>query len=76
MLRRTAGLLASQALFLLVVVSSLAAARSVPSGVTVDPFTDPKNDPFNPLHYIANNGLTAMAVGEYHIIATSVLGRV
>ena len=30
-----------------------------------DPFADPKNDPYNPLRYIASNMLTATAFCEW-----------
>lgn len=29
-----------------------------------DPFADPKNDPYNPLRYIASNVLTGIAFGK------------
>lgn len=55
--------LVSRALPVLLACASLAVARQIPPGLqNIDPFQDPKHDPFNPLHYIANNGLTAMAV--------------
>lgn len=59
----------SRALVVLSALAAFAAARSIPEGVNIDPFTDPKDDPFNPLHYIANNGLTAMAVALVLAIA-------
>jgi hypothetical protein len=33
-----------------------------------DPYQDPKNDPCNPLGYIANNTLTAVAFSECQLI--------
>ena len=33
-------------------------------GPPTDPFLDPKNDPYNPLKYIASNTLTAIAFGK------------
>lgn len=52
----------SQALIVLSIFSSLTAAGPPPGW---NPFADPANDPYNPLHYIPNNGLTAMAVSEF-----------
>ena len=68
----TARAIASRTAVVFSILASFAAARSIPAGETIDPFKDPKDDPFNPLHYIANNGLTAMAVGEYHVPSVSV----
>lgn len=66
-----------QLLLLSATFASFTAARHVVPGLQIDPLTDPKDDPFNPLHYIANNGLTAMAVGESSIRyrISSVLGK-
>ncbi|EKM59872.1 uncharacterized protein PHACADRAFT_250650 [Phanerochaete carnosa HHB-10118-sp] len=63
MASRTTSSLLSQALLLLFAFSSLAVARQIPANASdINPFTDPKDDPFNPLGYITSNGLTAMAV--------------
>jgi len=37
-----------------------------------DPFLDPKNDPYNPLKYIASNTLTAIAISQPIIYLQSV----
>lgn len=51
----------------LVYLSILALATSA-AGQTVgppaNPFLDPKDDPYNPLRYIASNALTAIAFGK------------
>ena len=68
--RMTRSILA-QAVLVLSTFASLSAARHIPAGLNItaiDPFKDPADDPFNPLGYIANNGLTAMAVGEYAVL--------
>jgi hypothetical protein len=49
--------------FLLGYVSSAQAADNT-TQCPSDPYQDPKNDPCNPLGYIANNTLTAVAFGE------------
>ena len=36
-------------------------------GPPANPFLDPKNDPYNPLRYIASNTLTAIAFGKWRI---------
>jgi hypothetical protein len=50
--------------FLALSLVTLAAAQrhGIPP---TDPFADPAHDVFNPLRYIASNGLSAMGVGEY-----------
>ena len=65
--RRTAA----RTLFLLCALASLGAARSIPAGVHIDPFADPKHDPFNPLKYITSNTLTAIAICKLSFLPPS-----
>jgi hypothetical protein len=44
------------------------AARELPNTTPVNPFLDPKNDPNNPLGYIASNTLTGVAFSVYNQI--------
>lgn len=60
---RTAYSFRSQPLILLLAATAALAQDGIPP-FTVDPFADPKNDPFNPLKYIASNALTATAMGQ------------
>lgn len=60
--------------FFLALFSSLVLAKSdgkLPPGET--PFTDPKDDPNNPLRYIPNNILTAVAVPLYLFTSCSMV---
>ena len=43
-----------------------AAARKLPNTTPVNPFLDPKDDPNNPLGYIASNTLTGVALSVYN----------
>lgn len=60
---RTAHSLLTQPWMLLLTATAIL-AQDTTTPFTVDPFADPKNDPFNPLKYIASNALTATAMGE------------
>ncbi|KAJ7591041.1 RTA1-like protein [Mycena floridula] len=58
--------------FFLLLLSVFGAVLSKPTGVRPeDPFADPKNDVFNPLRYIANNALTAVAFALILLVAFS-----
>ncbi|KAJ3739402.1 RTA1-like protein [Lentinula detonsa] len=48
-------------LWILSVVASVLAASSTTLPRPADPFADPRDDPYNPLRYIASNTLTAIA---------------
>ena len=39
-----------------------------PLVIPADPWADPKNDPLNPLRYIASNTLTTVAFGMLHTL--------
>lgn len=65
---RTAHSLLSQPWMLLLAATAIS-AQDTTTPFTVDPFADPKNDPFNPLKYIASNALTATAMALVLAIA-------
>ncbi|KII95141.1 hypothetical protein PLICRDRAFT_96258 [Plicaturopsis crispa FD-325 SS-3] len=46
-----------------------ASLSSAPRACPSDPFADPKNDPCNPLKYIASNALTGVAFGLVMLVA-------
>ena len=50
---------------LLFFAAPAAAARNHDLPIPADPYSDPKHDPLNPLRYIANNVLTAIAFGAH-----------
>jgi hypothetical protein len=51
------------ALFLTIPASLAQRGNMIPSPDQIDPFTDPANDPYNPMGYIATNSLTGVATG-------------
>ncbi|KAI0068733.1 hypothetical protein BV25DRAFT_1817642 [Artomyces pyxidatus] len=52
----------SRTTFLIILLSALITVAKAPVGPhPADPFLDPKDDPYNPLGYIASNTLTAIA---------------
>jgi hypothetical protein len=55
--------LSASLFFAIAVTVVLAQRRTGASPPRPDPFADPKNDPYNPLRYIATNSLTATAFG-------------
>ena len=58
-------------IYLLARSSPVTATRSHDRGPRpADPFLDPKNDPYNPLGYIASDVLTGLAFGV-HGLSTS-----
>lgn len=60
----------SPALFVLTLLSfATPSLAKPPTGPPpADPFLDPKNDPYNPLKYIASDILTAIAFSELLLI--------
>ncbi|TFY68625.1 hypothetical protein EVG20_g3481 [Dentipellis fragilis] len=47
----------------------LAARAADPPAHVADPFADPKNDPYNPLHYITTNSLTLTGYLLFNLVA-------
>lgn len=51
------------------VIDSALAARKTNLPRPADPFADPRNDPYNPLRYIASDVLTGIAFGLVLFVA-------
>ncbi|KAJ7240330.1 RTA1-like protein [Mycena haematopus] len=66
---RSMGFPRALCLVLLLAVSAVQAARQKNLPRPTDPFADPKDDPYNPLRYIASNVLTAIGFALVLLVA-------